>query len=246
MSKPFSRVNMRGWEIFVGDATMQHTAGAMADEQNPLSVVMRAANSLASSTDPDVVFESLVKVGAPLVCEAATATVSRPDGRIYATTWPFGGLTHWSQSGSIVTDFNAPASDDHAGYHGLVSFRFRVPHDHQPFIVQLLVERAMANVEQARLAELAGSRKATADHLQVALSSNREIGIAVGILMVNHQLTDEQAFDLLSRVSQHLNRKLRVIALEVARTGAIELPPGLTVSEHGKRRRRRLSSVPSL
>jgi hypothetical protein len=230
----------------VGDATMQHNTDVTADEHNPLSVVLRAANSISSSPEPEVVFESLVQLAAPLVCEAAVATVSKPDGRIHATTWPFGGLTHWSQSGSIVTDFNAPASDDHAGYHGLVSFRFRLPHERQPFIVQLLVERAMANVEQARLAELAERRKATADHLEVALSSNREIGVAVGILMVNHQLTDEQAFDLLSRVSQHLNRKLRVIALEVARTGAIELPPGVTIAERGNRRRRRLSSVPSL
>ena len=63
--------------------------------------------------------------------------------------------------------------------------------------------------------------------------------------MVNHQLTDEQAFDLLSRVSQHTNRKLRVIALEVARTGAIELPSGVSVIETGPRRRRRLESVPT-
>jgi hypothetical protein len=225
---------------------MQHNTGATADEQNPLSIVMRAVNSISSSPEPDVVFESLVQLAAPLVCEAATATVSKPDGRIHATTWPVGGLMHWSQSGSIVTDFNAPASGDHAGYHGLVSFRFRLPHERQPFVVQLLVERAMANVEQARLAELAESRKATVDHLEVALASNREIGVAVGILMVNHQLTDEQAFDLLSRVSQHLNRKLRVIALEVARTGAIDLPPGVTIAALGNRKRRRLSSVPSL
>ena len=63
----------------------------------------------------------------------------------------------------------------------------------------------------------------TADQLGVALTSNREIGVAIGIVMVNHKLTEERAFDLLSGVSQHTNRKLRVVALEVARSGVLEL-----------------------
>ena len=221
--------------------TITTNAGAHPDIS--LSVVMQAASSLVSCAEPDVVFESLVQRCAPLVCEAATATVSRLDGRIYATTWPVGVPTHWSQPESVVIDFNAPASGDYAGYHGLVSFRFRRRDENGSFIAQLLVERALAVVERQRLLEAAASRAAAADHLERALASNREIGVAVGILMVTHQLTDEQAFDLLSRVSQRTNRKLRLIAVEVARTGAIELPPGVAVLEAGTRRRRRLASV---
>lgn len=59
-------------------------------------------------------------------------------------------------------------------------------------------------------------------HLQTALASSRQIGIAVGILMARQLLTAEQAFDRLVRASQHLNRKLRDIAADVERTG--ELP----------------------
>ena len=62
--------------------------------------------------------------------------------------------------------------------------------------------------------------------------------------MANHKLTDEQAFDLLSSVSQHTNRKLRMVALEVARVGVIELPRGVAISKSGNRRRR-LASVPA-
>ena len=135
----------------------------------------------------------------------------------------------------MVTDFNAPASGDYAGYHGLVSLRFRSPGRGGSFIAQLLVERAMANVERARLAEsTAEARQATAEQLELALSSNREIGVAVGILMANHKLTDEQAFDLLSRVSQQTNRKLRLVALEVARAGVIDLPRGVAISRAGQ------------
>ena len=228
------------------DATTTHDTGATAEQPDiSLSAVMHAADSLVSSPEPEVVFESLVRRCAPLVCDAATATVSRPDGRMYAATWPNSGFTHRSRPDGVVVDFNAPASGDYAGYHGLVSFLFRHQHGSGPFAVQLLVERAMANVERARLVEAATSRKTAAEHLEVALSSNREIGVAVGILMVNHKIDEEQAFDLLSRISQHHNRKVRLIALEVARTGMIELPPGFAVVERGRRKRRRLSSVPS-
>ena len=231
----------------MSDATMEHHTDSPDDELDPLSVVLRAADSLVSSPEPEVVFESLVRLCAPLVCDAATATVSTADGRIHAATWPYGELPHWSQSGSIVTEFDAPAAGGRAGYHGLVSFRFRLTDERQPLVVQLLVERAMANVERARMVEEAASWRATVDHLHVALSSNREIGVAVGIVMVNHQLTRDQAFDLLSRVSQHVNRKLGAVALEVAQTGGLDLPDGVAIVKPGGRRaRRRLSSVPTL
>ena len=230
----------------MGDATPPVTSDAVAEGSGtPLSNVMKAAGSLAASADPDVVFESLVQRCAPLVCESATATVSRLDGRIYATSWPMGAVHRWSQSEGVVTPFTAPASGDHAGYHGLVSLRFPHAEERGSFITQLLVERALAMVERERLVEAAATRQVTADHLERALASNREIGVAVGILMANYQLTDGQAFDLLSRASRRTNQKLRVIALEVARAGALELPSGLAVPDPGAWRPRRLESVPT-
>lgn len=59
-------------------------------------------------------------------------------------------------------------------------------------------------------------------HLERALQSNREIGVAIGILMAQHHSTREQAFEQLSKASQKLNRRLRDIAEEVGTTG--ELP----------------------
>ncbi|GMA84873.1 hypothetical protein GCM10025868_01230 [Angustibacter aerolatus] len=58
----------------------------------------------------------------------------------------------------------------------------------------------------AVMASAAGDR-ARAEHLQQALLSNREIGVAMGILMARHTLTRDQAFDLLKAASQHTNRK---------------------------------------
>lgn len=59
--------------------------------------------------------------------------------------------------------------------------------------------------------------------LGAALDSSRQIGTAVGILMARHRVTSAGAFGLLTEASQHLNRKVREIAAEVALTG--ELPP---------------------
>jgi hypothetical protein len=61
-------------------------------------------------------------------------------------------------------------------------------------------------------------------HLQRALSSNRSIGMAIGILMARHLLTSEQAFNALRVVSQHTHRKLADIALDVIEVGDLDLP----------------------
>ncbi|SDR87695.1 ANTAR domain-containing protein [Actinopolymorpha singaporensis] len=66
-------------------------------------------------------------------------------------------------------------------------------------------------------------------HLRQALASNREIGIAIGMLMARRRVTREQAFDLLRIASQHTNRKLRDIATQVVDTGMLPSPPARSV-----------------
>ncbi len=61
-------------------------------------------------------------------------------------------------------------------------------------------------------------------NLTEALSSSRQIGTAIGILMNRDLITSEAAFERLRETSQHLNRKVRDIAAEVELTG--ELPEG--------------------
>ncbi len=62
-----------------------------------------------------------------------------------------------------------------------------------------------------------------ADNLRRALESNREIGVAVGVLMHQHRITREQAFDLLRVASQDTNRKLFDVAADVADTGVLTI-----------------------
>ena len=52
-------------------------------------------------------------------------------------------------------------------------------------------------------------------NLQEAMRTRTTIGQAVGIVMERYKLTDERAFAFLTRVSQHRNIKLRLVAQEI-------------------------------
>lgn len=62
-----------------------------------------------------------------------------------------------------------------------------------------------------------------ARNLKRALESNREIGVAIGVLIYEHLLSQAQAFDVLRAASQDSNRKLADVALEVVDTGTMTI-----------------------
>ena len=69
-------------------------------------------------------------------------------------------------------------------------------------------------------------------NLEEALKSNREIGVALGVLMTRYALAQQQAFDLLRTVSQRTHRKLRDVASDVAFTGELpEIPSRAAVAD---------------
>jgi hypothetical protein len=82
---------------------------------------------------------------------------------------------------------------------------------------------AVLHATHGALAVGKAAAQAKAANLLAALKSNREIGVAMGILMNQHHVTRAQAFDLLSITSQHTHRKVADIATELGDTG--ELPP---------------------
>ena len=86
------------------------------------------------------------------------------------------------------------------------------------------------------LAVTAAAARSRADHLQRALISRTEIGIAMGVLMARHKVTRDQAFDLLRIASQHSNRKVADLAHDVAGTGTLDLPASVGRSAGRPRR----------
>lgn len=69
------------------------------------------------------------------------------------------------------------------------------------------------------LAHVASRTKAV--NLEVALRTNREIGIAIGVVMNRLRVTEQQAFDHLRVLSQARHAKLRDIAAGIAFTGEV-------------------------
>jgi PAS domain S-box-containing protein len=70
-------------------------------------------------------------------------------------------------------------------------------------------------------------RQAAADrdeiaNLRIALTTNRTIGAAVGIIMALHRLSQDEAFQVLNRASQDQNIRLQDLADDVVATGGLD------------------------
>ena len=78
----------------------------------------------------------------------------------------------------------------------------------------------------------------TAQHMEHGLKNSRTIGVAMGILMNQHKITGDNAFQMLRIASQNGNRKLADIADGVAVTGALPAPvPGSSRDRLAKQKR---------
>ena len=80
----------------------------------------------------------------------------------------------------------------------------------QASLDQAIMLTAFASVTLAAL-----DRGEEAITLRRGLESNREIGKAIGLLMAMHDIDDDQAFQMLSKVSQEMNIKLAQVASQV-------------------------------
>jgi GAF domain-containing protein len=87
-----------------------------------------------------------------------------------------------------------------------------------------LIEVAAVFADHATVALAKAAEHDHANHLAIALQTNRVIAEAVGILMSAYKINEEQAFNLLRLASQHSNRKLRDIAADVTHTGTLPDP----------------------
>jgi GAF domain-containing protein len=81
------------------------------------------------------------------------------------------------------------------------------------------LDLAQAYATYASIA-LAALRKVA--HVHTAMQSRHVIGMAQGILMERHRITQQQAFMVLAKYSQNHNEKLRVVAAQLVEAG--ELP----------------------
>jgi len=133
------------------------------------------------------------------------------------TRWPvFGPQAGARGIGSLVS--NKIAADGTVGALNLYSRRtdaFDQADRDTAYLLAIFAAVVVAS-SQARL---------QAANLQDALENRDVIGQAKGILMEREKVTADEAFEMLRRASQRLNRKLRHLAEDIATTG--EEPPFL-------------------
>lgn len=119
----------------------------------------------------------------------------------------------------------ATTISDQFGVRGMAGFRLRqdatrvgalnVFSDTVGALDESTLEQASLLCSFASVALTAMARGEEAATLRRGLESNREIGKAVGFMMALHGLDDEEAFSLLSRVSQEMNLKVVDVAAQV-------------------------------
>lgn len=100
------------------------------------------------------------------------------------------------------------------GVLGALNLYARLPRAFCPRDGQVAVLAAHAAVALANARGLEEAAKRVRE-LEQGIASRDIIGQAKGILMEREHCTDEEAFNILTRVSQHLNRKLRDVAQDV-------------------------------
>lgn len=108
------------------------------------------------------------------------------------------------------------------GIHGMAGFRIRQDgqkvgalnvFSHRPgSLTALSLDQASLLTSFASVALAAADRGQEAGTLRLGLESNREIGKAVGMLMAMHEIDADEAFGLLSKVSQEMNLKVAEVA----------------------------------
>ncbi|MEA2684915.1 MAG: hypothetical protein QOE93_110, partial [Actinomycetota bacterium] len=121
---------------------------------------------------------------------------------------------------ALVTAVGLPIET--SGHKGaLVVFAFADLSKEARLLLPLLADQVMTAVANAELYE---SSHALAMHLERALESRGVIERAKGVLIARQGCDQDQAFDILRRASQRLNRKLRDIAVDLvanATTGEV-------------------------
>ncbi|WP_460606040.1 ANTAR domain-containing protein [Jatrophihabitans fulvus] len=249
-------------EPLPGPSPSVEDVGLASEGLAPAAPGLAPAVRLVASPEPTVVFAGLAARCAPALCddctveleigahgEAAALRIVEPrPGRSggglvrladaaavdagHTVRVPFAGAPALTPAPDDTTSANSP----HPAFVGVATFVWhrREVTDTDRMLVETLVDLAVRTVMWQR-SEVATAAAATrSDHLMVALENSRRIGAAMGILMSNHKIAEQQAFDLLRVASQRGNRKLRDVADGVIETGWLD-PAMLRGSRQGGR-----------
>ena len=203
-----------------------HTAESLSDTPNALAALagaMRLVMLSFDTRDAGSPLDVLVRVAAAQVPGATEASVTMLRHGHFSTVAATAGAEE--ASGENALSYRLTVLD-HPG----TTATLDIYSEQRGAFDEVAVNTGRVLAVHGSLLLTAMLARESADNLERALESNRDIGVAMGILMQRHHLTREQAFHLLCVASQEANRKVADIATEVADTGilVIRSRPGST------------------
>jgi GAF domain-containing protein len=128
--------------------------------------------------------------------------------------WPTFGQRATELGIRSMLSFRLFVADETLGSLNLYSRRADAFDDRSIAVGALFAAHAALALDQAQSRE-------SERNLERALDASRRIGMAIGIIMALHHVDEHSAFDVLKLASSRSNRKLREVADDVIRSGAL-------------------------
>lgn len=188
-------------------------------EQASISEVYHGTFRTIASSGPAAAAADAIQyeLGSGPGVDAITAdTVFRSGNIALDTRWPLFGPRAHTETGttSMLALRLSIEDDDRIAGLTLYSTQPDAFDDHAQIIATVLA----THCAMALTAAAAQERAANLHH---AVTSNRQIGMAMGILMNSHKIRADGAFARLRTASQNSNRKLLAVAEDVIHTGTL-------------------------
>lgn len=194
--------------------------------------VMRA---IIRSDEPAVVLSGLARSSNSFFSDACAVELSEGADPVFRASFPLpddaAAADPPADLKTIATTFQAGSSHGHPAFAGVVvhSWIERDPTEYDAIIARLLVDLALAIVQNERMVQSTARAEDRAAKLAIDLITSRVEGEAIGILMTKHRATEEEAAGLLRRMSWTAQRQLDETSADVVRTAdraAVRSPAG--------------------
>jgi hypothetical protein len=217
-------------------ASASHLATESRDLERVLSALAELSGDASVATSVQEVLDRIVRFAAEAIpgCVEAAVMITAP--RLVASTRP---RAQWVAKADLMRDGTQRISAQNGVVIELTCARHSrgvlALYGDLPGAVSVTSPSVIAF---ARCAELAINRGQALEHeanLRKALQTSRDIGTALGIVMMSDKSTSEQAFARMRALSQRHHCKIRDLATEIVLSG--ELP------DEGSLRHRRSPSA---
>jgi hypothetical protein len=216
-------------------ASPQLAVPPSCSRQRSVREIENAIRGIVRSDEPAVVLSSLARNSNASFSDACAVELSEGTRGLFQVSFPMPGDAVLPASAipclagasavpvaskTVTTAFKAPSGYGYPSFAGVVAHTWtgRAPAEDDAIIARLLVDHALAIVQQERLAASAARADDRAAKLAIELITSRAEGEATGILMARHDATREEAARLLRRMSRASHCELPAVAAGVVHT----------------------------